>query len=55
MNKPAEIKQQAITQILKQKRSVSLVARELGVARKTIYSWIRRYQKTSPRKKESVL
>ena len=55
MIKPAEIKQQAISQILKEKRSVSLVARELGVARKTVYSWIRRYQEASPRKKASAL
>lgn len=44
-------KKYAVEQVLHKNKSVSKVARELGVARKTIYFWIKRYKETSPRNK----
>ncbi|MEK7166081.1 MAG: transposase, partial [Patescibacteria group bacterium] len=48
---PAEIKKHAIDLVLNRKEPVSQVARDMGVSRKTLYFWIKRYRLTSPRVK----
>src|SRR3989344_2755666 len=53
MRLPARHKYKAVQKVLKEKESISKVAKEYGVARKTLYLWIGRYQKLSPRKKAS--
>ncbi len=54
MTKPAETKKQAIDRVLKKKEPVSQVARDLGISRKAIYFWIKRYRSTSPRVKSKA-
>ncbi|MCH7641587.1 helix-turn-helix domain-containing protein, partial [Patescibacteria group bacterium] len=52
---PAHRKEYAVFAVINEKKSVTAIARELGVARKTVYSWIKRYKKTSPRNKPRAL
>ncbi|OGM19591.1 hypothetical protein A2686_00490, partial [Candidatus Woesebacteria bacterium RIFCSPHIGHO2_01_FULL_38_10] len=47
MSSPAQNRKYAVFEVLKKKRKITSVAEELGVARKTIYQWIKRY-KDSP-------
>ncbi len=49
MIKSADIKKTAVDQVIHKGVHISQVARNLGVARKTIYSWVKRYQQTSSR------
>ncbi|MCK4588418.1 glycosyltransferase, partial [Candidatus Woesebacteria bacterium] len=55
MSLPAQTKRKAVFAVLKEGKSVTSVAKELGVARKTIYSWINRYKQTPRRNKSKAL
>ena len=46
MKLPAQKKKEAVLKVVRDKKSVTNVAGEYGVARKTLYSWIKRYKKT---------
>src|SRR3972149_7369784 len=54
MSLPAQDKKKAVFEVLRNGRSVASVAREFNVARKTIYFWIARYKKSSPRDKSKA-
>ncbi|MFV1917769.1 MAG: helix-turn-helix domain-containing protein, partial [Patescibacteria group bacterium] len=45
------LKKRAVFAVLKRGKSVSSVSRDLGIARKTLYSWIKRYKDTPLRNK----
>ena len=44
----------AVEQVLKQGRSISEVADDLGVARKSVYAWLDRYKRTPSRNKNKA-
>ncbi|MFV1916982.1 MAG: helix-turn-helix domain-containing protein, partial [Patescibacteria group bacterium] len=51
---PARDKRQAVFAVLKDKKSISSVARELQVSRKAIYFWIKRYKAAPARTKKKA-
>ncbi|MFC1625951.1 glycosyltransferase [Patescibacteria group bacterium] len=48
----AQKRKKAVFAVINEKKSVSHVAKEAGVARKTVYSWIKRYKKSPSRTKK---
>ena len=51
----SSLKRQAVEAVLQARKPVSAVSREFGVARKTIYKWIKRYQSSPARLKAASL
>jgi transposase-like protein len=52
MRLPIKQKKEAVLKVIKKKESISKIAREYGIARKTIYEWIKRYQLASKKEKK---
>ncbi|MFC1710288.1 helix-turn-helix domain-containing protein [Patescibacteria group bacterium] len=55
MRLPAQIKRKAVLEVINDKKSVSEVAEKHGIARKTLYQWIKRYENAPARKRKDAL
>jgi transposase-like protein len=55
MQVPAREKNLAVAQVLRGEKSVSSISRSLGVARKTVYAWVKSYKSAPSRLKSSAL